>query len=169
MPPITKVQSKKQALAGPMRISPEGTLGTWPGDNPNQCAQGYSCPPPTITIDPFVTFGNRYVDVGAGGPSPFTFTVSANASWLNISPEKGSVSLQDPETRVFFSVDWSQVSDVETAEISFTADTPGQPVSVVTATFVANHTAPPSDFHGRSCSIAQTYFMLNPIDRIRRG
>lgn len=29
MPPITKIQSKKQALAGPMRLVPEGTLGAW--------------------------------------------------------------------------------------------------------------------------------------------
>ena len=29
MPPVTRVQSKKQALAGVMRIVPEGTLGAW--------------------------------------------------------------------------------------------------------------------------------------------
>ena len=145
---ITKVQSKKQALAGPMRISPEGTLAAWPGDNFFQCAAGDNCPPPTITIDPFVTFGNRFVDVGAGGPSSFTFTVTSNVSWLNISPDKGSVDLQNPETRVFFSVDWSKVTGAEFAEVSFTANAPGQPVSVAPATFVANHTVVPSDFHG---------------------
>lgn len=149
MPMITKVQSKKQALAGPMRISPEGTLGTWPGDNPNQCAQGYSCPPPTITIDPFATFGNRFVDIGAGGPSPFTFTVTSNVSWLTISPTKGSVSLQAPETRLLFSVpDWSKITGAETATVTFTANAAGQPVSTYTATFIANHTLVPSDFHG---------------------
>lgn len=31
MPPVTKVQAKKQALAGPMRIVPEGTIGAWCG------------------------------------------------------------------------------------------------------------------------------------------
>ena len=29
MPMITRVQSKKEALAGVMRIAPEGTLGAW--------------------------------------------------------------------------------------------------------------------------------------------
>lgn len=29
MPPVTRVQSKKQALPGVMRIVPEGSLGAW--------------------------------------------------------------------------------------------------------------------------------------------
>ena len=29
MPPVSRLQSKKQNLAGVMRISPEGTKGTW--------------------------------------------------------------------------------------------------------------------------------------------
>jgi hypothetical protein len=29
MPPITRVQAKKQALSGPMRVVPEGYQGAW--------------------------------------------------------------------------------------------------------------------------------------------
>jgi len=150
MPMISRVASKKQALPGPMRISPEGTLGTWPGDNPNQCAQGYSCPPPTITLDSFVPFGNRFIDIGAGGPSPFTFTASANVSWLKITPSSGSISPSDNETefRIFLSVDWSQVTGVENAVINFNATIPNQPEMTTQAYFVANHTVPASGFKG---------------------
>ena len=31
MPPVTRVQAKKQALAGPLRVGIEGSLGAWYG------------------------------------------------------------------------------------------------------------------------------------------
>ncbi|KAG6826537.1 hypothetical protein H0H93_016426, partial [Arthromyces matolae] len=34
-PPVARISAKKQALGGVMRISPENTLGAWPGDMPN--------------------------------------------------------------------------------------------------------------------------------------
>lgn len=166
MPPVTRIQAKKEALPGPMRISPEGSLAAWfvsfvliflslvkpppsrPGDNPNQCTQGYNCPPPTLSIDPFVPSGNRFVDVGVGGPNPFTFTVTNSAPWLNISPNKGSVSPSSPEQRVFFSVDWSKVTTTQATTVTFTAVSPGQPNLITTLTFTANHTSVPSDFKG---------------------
>lgn len=148
MPAVTKIQARKQALPGPMRIVPEGSLGAWPGDNMNDCAQQYSCGPPTLTLDPFVPFGNRFVDVGAGGPAPFTFTVTSNVSWLQISPSSGSVSPSSPETRVFLSVDWSKVSGVEFANINFVANASGQPSSAQNAFFVANKTVVPEGFKG---------------------
>ncbi|KAJ3551132.1 hypothetical protein NM688_g4903 [Phlebia brevispora] len=149
MPPISRVQPQKQALPGVMRISPEGTLAAWPGDNPNQCSQGYNCPPFTMTFDSFVPFGNRYIDVGAGGPAPFTFTASSNVSWLQLSPAKGSISPSQPEQRVFVSVDWSQLPEgVAFATITFDATATGQPLLSVPVSFVANKTVVPDDFHG---------------------
>ncbi|TCD68567.1 hypothetical protein EIP91_010492 [Steccherinum ochraceum] len=148
MPPVTRVQPKKQALPGVMRIVPEGTQGAWPGDNPHQCDLGYNCPPPSISLDNFTPFGNRFVDVGAGGPAPFTFTVSVNASWLTASEKKGSISPQNPEQRVFFSVDWSKVSGAQSAQITFTATAKGQPDLVTTVGFTANNTVVASGFKG---------------------
>ena len=153
MPAVTKVQAKKQALPGPMRIVPEGTLGAWPGDNMNDCAAQYSCGPPTLTLDPFVPLGNRFVDIGAGGPTPFNFTVTSNVSWLNISPASGSVSPSNPEVRVFLSVDWDKVDGVEYANVNFVptvgfSPKTGQPNTAQNAFFVANKTVVPSGFTG---------------------
>ncbi|KAH8117845.1 hypothetical protein DFH11DRAFT_1839415 [Phellopilus nigrolimitatus] len=148
MPPISRLQSKKQALPGAMRISPEGTKGTWPGDNPNQCAAGYSCPPPTITLDSFVPLNSRYIDIGAGGPSPFTFTATSNVSWLILTPSQGSVSPSNPEVRVEATVDWSQVTGAQAAQINFNATVQDQPPMSSPAYFVANHTVAPSGFEG---------------------
>jgi hypothetical protein len=150
MPLISRVQSKKQALAGVMRIVPEGTLGAWPGDNPNQCAQGFSCPPPTVTLDNFSPISNLYFDVGAGGPASFTFAVTSNASWLTLSPAKGSISSSSPEQRVFASVkDWSKLAaGANTAQITFVATTKGQPSLSVPATFIATKNTPTSGFKG---------------------
>ncbi|KAH7927567.1 glycoside hydrolase family 115 protein [Leucogyrophana mollusca] len=149
MPFVTWVQSRKENIAGDMRIVPEQSLGAWPGDNMNDCAQGYSCPNPTMTLDPYVPFGNRYVDVGAGGVTPFDFTVTSNVSWLEFSITSGSISLSAPEQRVYISVsDWSQVTGAETATINFNSTAQGQPMLNVPITFIANHTVPPSDFTG---------------------
>lgn len=119
-----------------------------PGDNPNQCAAGNGCPPPTITLDSFVPFNSRFIDVGAGGPSPFTFTASSNVSWLHLTPSKGSVSPSNPEVRVEATVDWSKVTGVGFALINFNATVQGQPPMNAQAFFVANHTVVPSGFKG---------------------
>lgn len=168
MPAITKVQPKKQALAGPMRIVPEGTLGAWyvfdkfqanivvlilcrPGDNPNQCSQGFNCGPPSVSLDSNDPFGNRYIDIGAGGPTPFTFTATSNVSWLQLSPSQGSISPDSPEQRVFVSVkNWNSISAGKSAAvISFKATPQGQPSSTVTVNVAATRNDVPSGFKGK--------------------
>nr|GAT50790.1 predicted protein [Mycena chlorophos] len=156
MPLISRVQTKKQSLPGVMRLSPEGTMGTWPGDNMFQCPQMYSCGPPTLVLDPYDTFGNRFVDVGAGGPVNFTFTAETNASWLIVNPTKGSVAAADPEVRVWFSVDWDEVPEgLSYANVTFHPFGPGvdqhpTPAGVVSypVNFIANKTVLPENFTG---------------------
>ncbi|RDB17758.1 hypothetical protein Hypma_001072 [Hypsizygus marmoreus] len=150
MPAINRVQARKQALAGIMRIVPEGTLGAWPGDNSNQCAQGYNCPPPSISLDPFSPFGNRYIDVGAGGPVPFTFKATSNESWVSLSPAQGSISPKSPEQRVFVTVkDWSRLTaGTHTATVTFTATAAKQPPLAVQVVFTATKTTLPGSFRG---------------------
>ncbi|KAI0691797.1 hypothetical protein BC835DRAFT_1278866 [Cytidiella melzeri] len=148
MPPVTRVQAKKQALAGPLRMGLEGSLGAWPGDNPNQCAQGYSCPTPALTFDTYLPFGNRYIDIGAGGPSSFKFSLTSNVTWLHFSTAAGTITTDAPEQRVYVSVDWSKVTGVENAAILITGNATGQPSTSQPLLVVANHTVAPSDFRG---------------------
>ncbi|KAJ7488053.1 hypothetical protein FB451DRAFT_1126447 [Mycena latifolia] len=150
MPPVSRVQKNKQALPGVMRISPEGSLAAWPGDNQFQCANGFNCPPPTIFIDQFDPIPNRFIDVGAGGPTPFTFTATSNASWLTVSPAHGSISPANTEQRVFASVDWSQLGEgLNDATITFTAVSGTPPTSLVVPAFiVVNKTSVPAGFKG---------------------
>jgi hypothetical protein len=148
MPMVTKVQSRKQALAGPMRFAIEGNPGAWPGDNPNQCAQGYNCPPPTLAFDPYLPAGNRFFDVGAGGPAAFTFAAAANVSWLKMDVTRGAISPAHPEQRVYASVDWAQVTGVQHAAITLNASAPGQPLQTFQFFAVANRTAAPAGFRG---------------------
>ncbi|KAI9058756.1 glycoside hydrolase family 115 protein [Trametes sanguinea] len=162
MPYVTKVNTKKQARHGPMRIIPENTAGAWPGDNQFNCAAGYGCPDPVLTMDPFLPEGNRFVDVALGGPNGFTFTTTSNVSWLKISPARGSLSSSHPEQRVFLSVDWDKVTGVEAALIVFNSSAATQPqewrstlpstypspTEAVTVTVIANHTLVPAGFKG---------------------
>ncbi|KAG8724792.1 hypothetical protein FRC09_014214 [Ceratobasidium sp. 395] len=94
MPGVNRVAAKKQALAGPMRITIEG----------------YNCPPPALPpLDPYTPGKIRYIDISAGGPNTFSWTASSNASWLTLSPASGSISASKPETRMTVSVDWSKL------------------------------------------------------------
>ncbi|EPQ55956.1 hypothetical protein GLOTRDRAFT_121308 [Gloeophyllum trabeum ATCC 11539] len=153
MPMVTRMQTKKQNIAGVMRVVPEGTLGVWPGDNQYNCAQGYSCPNPTMTLDPYIPVGNRYIDIGAGGPAPFSWTASTNVSWLNVSTTSGYIDSNNLETRVYITADWSQVSGLEYGMVTFNATTPnpptpGQTVLSQPVYFMANNTSPTSGFSG---------------------
>lgn len=92
---------------------------------------------------------SRFIDIGAGGPSAFTFTASTNASWLKLTPNKGSVSPSNPEVRVEATVDWDSVPlGASFAQINFNAVTQGQPPAAVQAFFVATKNAAPTGFKG---------------------
>ncbi|KAK7447069.1 hypothetical protein VKT23_014281 [Stygiomarasmius scandens] len=153
---LARVQSRKQVLAGVMRIAPEGTLGAWPGDDMNNCPALFNCPNFTMTLDSFDPITNRFIDVGAGGPAPFTFEVSSNVSWLQFSTKQESISPDTPEQRVWISVDWTQVEAGDNfAEIIFiptAADGPGLTLGMRTANvgvdFVATKLNTSEDFHG---------------------
>ncbi|KAF8193215.1 glycoside hydrolase family 115 protein [Mycena galopus ATCC 62051] len=145
MPPISRVQKNKQALPGVMRISPEGSLASWPGDNQFQCAAMFSCPPPTLNMDQFDPIPNIFIDVGAGGPAPFRFAAVSNSSWLIVSPSHGSISPTNTEERVFVSVDWDQLPEgLTTANITFTAVSGSPPTTLEYPAFIlANKTGFP--------------------------
>src|SRR5665213_1355764 len=111
MPQISRVQSRKQALPGPMRVGLEGSTGAWPGDNPNDCAQQFSCPNPSlIAMDPFVPAGNRFIEIAAGGPNTFAWTLDTTAPWVKFSQAKGTSTAKSADARVFLSVDWSKMT-----------------------------------------------------------
>ena len=98
-------------------------------------------------------FNSRFVDVGAGGPTPFTFTATSNVSWLIFTPNEGSVSPSNPEIRVEATVDWSKVEGVQGAQVSFKATAKGQQPLSVPIFFVANHTVVPGGFKGKKTVI----------------
>ncbi|PIL25859.1 hypothetical protein GSI_11612 [Ganoderma sinense ZZ0214-1] len=118
------------------------------GDNIESRASDNFCPNPTLTIDPFNHYGNRYVDISAGGPSPFTWAATSDHSRAKISLSGGSISPSAPEQRVFLSVDWRKVAEVQSAKIIFKATVPGQKSMQSSVTLQANHTAVSSGFHG---------------------
>jgi hypothetical protein len=143
-----------------------------PGDNMNNCAQEYNCPSPIMTLDPYIPFQNRYIDIGAGGPQPFTFTVTANVSWLDLSLMSGSISPSVPEQRVYVSVkDWNQVSDIEAAVVNINATSPGQPMLNVPVMLIVNHTIPANNFTGESefCQVHRTLALTRSRQDSSRG
>ncbi|CAE6427189.1 unnamed protein product [Rhizoctonia solani] len=152
MPAVNRVAAKKQALAGPMRVTIEGSLGAWPGDNSNQCEQGYNCPPPSLPpLDPYVPTKTRYIDVSAGGPNPFSWAASSNASWITISPSSGNVSPSKPETRLTLSVDWSKLgksTGYAAVTVKSAASKQVGAATSVTVNLVAYGRSPSSGFRG---------------------
>ncbi|KAF8751462.1 hypothetical protein RHS01_08171 [Rhizoctonia solani] len=153
MPAVNRVAAKKQALADRCESLLRGPLGdAWPGDNSNQCEQGYNCPPPSLPpLDPFTPSKTRYIDVSAGGPNTFSWTASSNASWLTITPSSGAISPSKPETRLSISVDWSKLGNsAGYAAISLKSAASKQVggATSVTVNLVAYGRSPASGFKG---------------------
>ena len=103
-----------------------------------------------MTLDNFSPIQDRYIDVGAGGPTMFTFTVSSNVTWLKVSAPRGSISPNTPEQRVFVSLqNWNQLNEGENnAVVDFTATAPGRSALVVPVIFIATKNTPSSGFKG---------------------
>lgn len=118
------------------------------------CAQQYNCPPPTVVLDPFNPFGNVYLVLGAGGPVPFTWNATSNATWLDISSTSGSLSTTNVEQKILLSVpDWSQVSPGSNlVQINFTAVAANQSDLLVPVMLEAtnNLAGVPNNFTGSS-------------------
>ncbi|KAG8752462.1 hypothetical protein FRC14_007006 [Serendipita sp. 396] len=147
MPAVTRVQKRQVALPGPMRLTIEDSKGAWPGDNSNQCAQGYNCPPPTVMpITPFSPSQTRYFEVSAGGPTAFNWKATANVGWLRLNQTEGSISNAASGQRVLMSVDWASApaGSASTGVVTLSSNL-GQSLTV---TMVANSVAVPSGYHG---------------------
>lgn len=122
------------------------------------CAQMFSCPPPTMpALDNFTPGGTRWIDVSAGGPSNFTWAATSNVSWLIISPSNGSISpssnINIIDTRLELSVNWTHLENTEGnsfASIMLSANATGQPTETQEILFIANKTVVPSGFTGMS-------------------
>lgn len=114
--------------------------------------QGYDCPPPSLLLDNFSPVQNRYIDISAGGPTPFTFKVTSNASWPQLSSSQGSISSSEPEQRIFLNIeDWGRLNDgANTAVITFTATSAQEPPLIVALQLGANKFAPPAGFKGEN-------------------
>lgn len=111
------------ALLEAMRVTIEGSKGAWPGDNVNNCAQGYGCPPPTLqAIGRYSASQTRSIYVSSGSCTDFEYWTSANVSWLNISPSSGSIKADgSTDAEVLISVNWDQVDKLNTANTTLYA------------------------------------------------
>ena len=135
-------------LSAPFNTNPDEDMSHRPGDDKYNGASGLGCGNAVMSIDSYNTFGNRFIDVGLGGPAAFTFAVTSNVTWLKSSPSSGSISSSSPEQMVFFSVDWSKVSGQQTASISIKATPQGLKTQTTHVNFHANHKSVSSGFHG---------------------
>jgi hypothetical protein len=119
--------------------------------------------PRTLFIDQFDPIPNRFIDVGAGGPAPFTFTTAINATWLTVSTSHGSISPNNTEIRVFANVDWSKAEEgLNFGAINFTAVS-GKPETtlLVPVFIVANKTNVPSTFKGMEIPARWTRVLIS--------
>ena len=80
--------------------------------------------------------------------------MTSNASWVVLSPAKGTVTPNNPETRVEASVDWSKVpaGGAQTAILTFSATAKGQPTQNTQVYFYATNNAVSSGFNGEGLS-----------------
>ncbi|CDZ98253.1 hypothetical protein [Phaffia rhodozyma] len=141
-----------------MRLTIEESA--WPGDNSNQCAIGYNCPPPMLPT--LTQYGpkSRYFEVGQGsGVTKYTFVVAPNVTFVELSTTGNSVLASDESTwqqRIELTVpDWSQVpegSSIVALSINSTTSDPSFLPAGIAQTYTIYATVVkedvPSDFTG---------------------
>lgn len=131
LPQVTEVQmdawpmdgdkGSPGALLSPMRVTIQGSKGANPGDNVNNCPDGYNCPP--LTLPPLSRYSaqpSRWIDVSSGSWVDFTYTATANVSWLTVTPSSGSVGGNgSADCRVEVSVNWDAVPSNATSSMLY--------------------------------------------------
>jgi hypothetical protein len=79
-----------------MGVAVEGFASVWPGSTE------------TAALPQFDVFNQarHYIDVFNRGATPFDFSATASAPWIQLHPDQGKV---DKDLRLWVSVDWSKV------------------------------------------------------------
>jgi len=92
MPRVTEIEISTNAEMG---VAIEGSASAWPGamDEP--------------VLPEFDVFNqpHRFIDIFNKGQTPFEFTVTAGAPWIEVTPAHGTV---DKEQRLWVTVDWDK-------------------------------------------------------------
>ncbi|EJD45479.1 hypothetical protein AURDEDRAFT_184728 [Auricularia subglabra TFB-10046 SS5] len=148
LPPIARVFTSAPALAGTMRVTVENSKGAWPGDNVNNCANGYGCTDPTLrSLSPFGS-QTRFVDVSPSGPRGFSFNTASSAPWLTVRNGSGSLQSSSLPHRIELGVDWSKfpagAAGMQNGVVRITSSVG----DVVSVTLPAIKTSPPAGFKG---------------------
>jgi hypothetical protein len=119
MPKVTRIPLPEAASMG---VSVEGSTPAWPGA------------PGQPGLPQFDVFNKQryYIDVFNRGKSPFSFTMTASAPWIIVSPSQGKV---DQEARIWISVDWNRAPlGLSGGSLNISSDT-GQDVHVKVESF----------------------------------
>ncbi|ORY28970.1 hypothetical protein BCR39DRAFT_533377 [Naematelia encephala] len=152
LPPISFVQQSEPSFPGGVaytRYTVENSLGAWPGDNQHNCAQGYSCPDPTLLpLDPYGA-GSRWVEVASGGPMDVSFTATPNVSWISVSQDSGWIKKDgSADTKVYISVDWSALPAAPWSGAGTVNFTASDGAAMIVTVPVNKTASPPSDWSG---------------------
>ncbi|KAF2193414.1 glycoside hydrolase family 115 protein [Zopfia rhizophila CBS 207.26] len=68
---------------------------------------------PGVTMQPMERYGEdkRWFEIFSRGTKAFTWTVSANVSWIKIEPAQGTIATDDKDARAEVGIDWANVPD----------------------------------------------------------
>jgi hypothetical protein len=151
MPPISWVNPNVPAYQGIpvteleygqvsyIRLTMEGSKGSWPGMTRWNCELGEHCGLPTL--QPMDRYGrSRWIDIGSSGPKDVYYNIST-PDWINVKPNHGKI-MRDASTdaRVRVSVDWDKVpKEVKEGEIHFSVTDGSEQTFIVP---VEHHSAP---------------------------
>ncbi len=90
LPPLSYMQVEEEqwpntALGSNLRVSVDGSMGAWPGDNQYNCKDGYNCPDPSLKpLNRYDGNQRRSVWVSAGDSNAFSFSANSNVSWIAV-------------------------------------------------------------------------------------
>jgi len=100
------------------------------------------------SFDSYMPDPNQYLDISAGGPGSFGWTINVTGDLIKVSQLSGTVTRATPEQRVEISIDWDKVNGTwASGQLLVSADV--VPIQETLQVFInANKTQVPNGYHG---------------------
>jgi hypothetical protein len=156
LPPISWVNPNKPAYQGIpvteleygqvsyIRLTMEGSKGSWPGATKYNCPLGEHCGLPTL--QPMDRYGrSRWIDIGSSGPKDVHYNITTD-DWIIVEPKHGSIKRDaSTDARIRVTIDWDKVpADATEGQVHFSV-TDGSEQSFV---IPINQYTAPDDYTG---------------------
>jgi hypothetical protein len=139
--PVTELEYGQVSY---VRLTMEGSKGSWPGATRYNCPLGEHCGLPTL--QPMTRYGrSRWIDIGSSGPKDVHFNITTD-DWIHVEPTHGLIKRDaSTDARIRITVNWDQVpANAKEGRVHFSVTDGSEQTFVIPI----KHTKVPDDYIG---------------------